>query len=191
MGPKIKPAQNRFLMIVALILNILTLINASEPIIVPRQEESVAIVTNEKRQNEIPKRIILDSVNIDLPVIESPFENGSWVASEHFASYAQGTSPLDSSYGNTLIFAHARSKLFKPIIKAKEGDVVRVYSESKIYYYKIVDREIVSPYNVEVLESPAKHIITLLTCVGVDDENRLLLQGELIGLSESKFKEVI
>lgn len=176
-------------MLIALLINLYFIISTSANKSTPPSTlvESVKI----KLDKEIPTRIIVSSVNIDLPVVESPFENGSWVADARFASYAQGTPPLNSEVGNTLIFAHARSKLFKPILNAKSGDIVNIYSQSKIYYYKIVDREIVSPYNVEVLKSPAKHIITLLTCFGDDDEYRLLLQGELIGLSENKHEEVI
>ena len=174
-------------MIIAFFINLAFILNSgsvSTPVSIVSKVPQIV-------REDIPKRIIVKSVNIDLPVIESPFEGGSWIASEHFASYAQGTSPLNSDNGNTLIFAHARSKLFKPLLKAKVGDLVSVYSDSQIYYYKIVDREIVSPYNVEAIESPAKYKITLLTCVGANDENRLLLRGELIGLNENKYKEVI
>lgn len=173
-------------MIISLLLRIFFAVSST---ITPVYVEATPVIVSIK--SEIPKRVIVNSVNIDLPVIESPFEDGSWIASEYFASYAQGTSPLNSEDGNTLIFAHARSKLFKPLLKAKVGDLISVYSDSKIYYYKIVDREIVSPYNVEAIESPANYKITLLTCIGVNDENRLLLRGELIGLNENKYKEVI
>ncbi len=192
MGPKRFLAQNRFLMIIALILKIafLALFNTNTTYISPIPETQI-IASKVNLESEIPLRVIVDSVNIDIPIQESPFENGSWIAHEDSASYALGTSPLNSETGNTLIFGHARSKIFKPLINAKLGDIVKVYSNSEIYFYKIVDREVVSPYNIDALESPANYKITLLTCIGKNDESRLLLRGELIGLNTEIFKEVI
>lgn len=175
-------------MLISILINLAFILNSTR---VETQKPLPVVKKQEIVKQEIPKRIVVKSVNIDLPVIESPFKDGSWIADEHYASYAQGTPALNSSNGNTLIFAHARSKIFKPIIETKEGDIINIYSQTKIYYYKIVDREIISPYNIEALKSHAKHIVTLLTCIGENDENRLMLQGELIGLSENKLEEVI
>lgn len=192
MGSKRFLAHDRYLMIIAFILKIafLILFNTDSSYISPIPS-SDKVASNINFRNEIPQRVIVNSVHIDLPIRSSPFENGSWIAHDDSASYAKGTSPLNSDDGNTLIFGHARSKLFKPLLNAKLGDTIKVYSNSEIYFYKIVDRQVVSPYNVNALESPAKYKITLLTCIGKNDENRLLLRGELIGLNKEISKEVI
>ena len=90
--------------------------------------------------------------------------------------------------GHRLGFPDTDSHLaFWDLNKLEDGDEFYITdSEGRKYTYKVFNKFIASPDNLAVLAPvDGKNIVTLQTCTLPDYTNRLLVRGELRGISES------
>jgi LPXTG-site transpeptidase (sortase) family protein len=131
------------------------------------------LLENVKKEN-VPVRILIPSVKIDLSVTTSNIVNGYWELSETTASYGLG-SGYPSQKGNTVIFAHAREGLFYNLKDVKKEDTIYVFSKDKWFKYKVNKITTVYPNQVEVIKPTKNEVLTLYTCTGFADEKRLVI----------------
>lgn len=122
----------------------------------------------------LPKRIIIPSCSIDLPVKPAPIVNGAWELSEDTASFGLGTVPPGKG-GNTVIFAHAKWPLFRPLRTIKKGAKVYVLTAETYYVYEVDKIKTVLPNQVEVIKPTEEETLTLFTCTGFADAKRLIV----------------
>jgi sortase A len=90
--------------------------------------------------------------------------------------------------GHRLGFPNTNSHLaFWDLNKLEEGDEFYITdSEGRKYTYKVFNKFIASPENLSVLAPvDGKNIVTLQTCTLPDYTSRLLVRGELQGITES------
>jgi len=90
--------------------------------------------------------------------------------------------------GHRLGFPNTNSHLaFWDLNKLEEGDEFYITdSEGRKYTYKVFNKFIATPENLAVLAPvDGKNIVTLQTCTLPDYTNRLLVRGELQGITES------
>ena len=127
-----------------------------------------------KASENIPVKIIIPEVNIDLPVVQAKVVDGYWEISEHTASYGDG-SGIPGQNGNTVIFAHARVGLFYNLKDVKTGDIVYVFTKNSLYRYKVNKIMAVYPNQTEVIKPTKDQTLTLYTCTGFSDEKRLVV----------------
>lgn len=140
---------------------------------------SIAIdpqLQNNTLTTEIPLRIVIPSVNIDLPITEAKIINGSWEVSETMASHGMGSS-YPGQEGNTVIFAHARAGLFLPLRNVKEKDIIYILTNSSWHRYELINIHEVTPENVEVIKPTVEETLTLFTCTGFADSKRLIVSA--------------
>lgn len=124
---------------------------------------------------DYPKRIIIPSVKIDLPVEPAKVINGVWEIHDNVANFGVGSSlPKDS--GNTVIFAHARWNLFLPLIKINKNDLISLETKDSHWFtYKVVDKKEVKPDQIEIIKPTNDRTLTLYTCTGFFDTRRLVV----------------
>src|SRR5204863_4213699 len=100
-------------------------------------EEPVQIENlNENQSGEIPTKIIIENLKIDIPIKEAKIVKGYWEVFPNVAGWGEG-SGRPGQTGNQVVFAHAREKLFLPLKKAKAGDIVKIETSSNSYFYEI------------------------------------------------------
>lgn len=126
-----------------------------------------------------PSRIIIPSLEIDLPVKEAKIVKGYWEVFADTAGFGLG-SAYPGEVGNQVIFAHARKGLFLPLRNAKIGQKIYVFAVEKVFNYQIEEIIEVMPNQIEVLASTSKTILTLYTCSGFSDSKRLIVKAKLI-----------
>lgn len=90
--------------------------------------------------------------------------------------------PLPGDRGNSVLAAH-RDTYFRHLSDLGQGDVILVRREGKLFTFKIMRREIVSPDDTSVLSSSRQPQLTLVTCyptywIGPAPE-RFILQAKL------------
>jgi LPXTG-site transpeptidase (sortase) family protein len=136
---------------------------------------SSALYANKVTEN-IPVRIVITRVNIDLPVVDAKVIDGYWELSENTASYGEG-SGVPGQSGNTVIFAHAREGLFYNLKDVKLGDIVYVFTKDKWFRYKVNKITAVYPNQIEVISPTKNQTLTLYTCTGFVDEKRLVISA--------------
>lgn len=84
--------------------------------------------------------------------------------------------------GNYCLAAHNNidTEIFKNLHKIEEGALVNVYTQSKMYTYKVTTKYNVKPTQTEVLDKPKdKKEITLITC-NYNATERVIVKGELV-----------
>lgn len=130
--------------------------------------------TQKPTLNNIPTRVIIPAVSIDLPVTISHLERGVWVPSETSASFGEGSaSPGENN--NTVIFAHAREGLFLPLRNVTIADTVYVFTKSAYYSYTVESIQEVNPLDVYTVKPTDDERLTLFTCSGFFDQKRLVI----------------
>src|SRR3989344_4048345 len=88
-----------------------------------------------EEEGELPNRILISDLKIDLPVKPAKIINGYWEVFPDTAAWGEG-SGLPGKPGNQVIFAHARYGLFLPLKSVKVGMKVTIKTISKEYTYK-------------------------------------------------------
>src|SRR5689334_5813924 len=78
------------------------------------------------------------------------------------AGHVPGTA-LPGQLGNVGITAH-RDTFFRPLRNIQMDDVVTVTTLQGVYHYRVVSTKVVSPQDVEVLDSAGGEVLTLVTC---------------------------
>lgn len=128
---------------------------------------------------EVPARIIIPQLNIDIAVKESQVVNGYWELSEDTASFGLGSSfPGDN--GNSVIFAHARNNLFGPLKKVSLKNKIYILSARHYFIYEVSEIKVVYPNQVEVVGPTKDERLTLFTCSGFFDNQRLIVIAKRI-----------
>lgn len=133
----------------------------------------------EVEENKLPKRIIIPTLSIDLPVRKSEIKGGYWEVFSDSAGWGDG-SGLPGETGNQVIFAHARAGLFLPLRKIEEGTSIYVLTQSGWYNYEVVQIKEVFPNETEVIESTDDERLTLYTCSGFVDTKRLIVTAKAV-----------
>jgi LPXTG-site transpeptidase (sortase) family protein len=126
---------------------------------------------------ELPDRVVIPSVKIDQLLKTSSISNGQWHVASQSASYlANSARPGENS--NIVIYGHNYKNIFTNLKHVKVGDSVEIYSEHQITTYRVTTRKIVAPTAIEIALPTAKETLTLYTCIGLLDSQRLVLTAE-------------
>lgn len=156
---------------------------AEMPIIRPIGSASdIKLAINEK-PSEIPLRIVVPARDINLAVVHSELENGTWVVPDHTAGFAEGSSYIDEPHGNTIIFAHARNGMFRNLLNTQIGDSITVMGHENVYTYRVHSIDKILPDEIDKVMSIGGEHLTLFTCEGINDQYRLLVKATRINVS--------
>ncbi len=175
-----KERKNILNKVIALIFIILAfMLLTGYPKFSPEKENKSPIQINEslysnKKSENIPIRIIIPKVDIDLPITKSKIVNGYWELSDTTASYGLG-SGYPGEKGNIVIFAHAKEGFFYNLKNVKDKDVIYVLTKNKWYQYKVNKITEVFPNKKEIIQPTKNETLTLYTCTGFFDEKRLII----------------
>jgi sortase A len=118
-------------------------------------------------------------LGIDLEVERSAIVDGYWKVYEDKAGWGEG-SGYPGQIGNQVIFAHARKGLFLPLQSIKVGENIYVLTDTSWFVYEVYERKEVNPNQTEVIEPTDEEILTLYTCSGYEDSNRLIVKARPI-----------
>lgn len=146
---------------------------ASEPVLVDSSLTSTIPQIFNVNKNP-PLRVVIPSLNIDLPVKESKIINGYWEVFPDSAGFGLGSAYPEEN-GNQVIFAHARIGLFEPLKNIKTGDKITVFTKNKWFTYQVSEIKEVLPSQTEVIAATSEPILTLYTCTGYSDSKRLIV----------------
>ncbi len=134
--------------------------------------------TNDKQKDKLPPvRIVIPSVNIDLPVKEAKVVKGYWEVFPDRAGFGLG-STYPGEIGNQVIFAHARTGLFLPLKKVKIKDKIFVSTKTKLFTYQVTTIKEVYPNNTDIIGMTDEKTLTLYTCTGFSDSKRLIVAAK-------------
>ncbi len=139
-------------------------------------------------------RIVIPSVGLDVPVIDSKINNILDFSSKDFDDDLMSwvvkypTTPVPWSNGNTLLFGHTSqewrknndySTVFNKLPEIKKWELISVVWEGKLYNYEMVGKEIVYPKWVENVYQKYQKIdedyLTLMGCYPLGSAKKRIL----------------
>lgn len=131
--------------------------------------------------SSLPVRVVIPKVGIDVPVSASQIVAGYWQVSSSTASYGMG-SGLIGQKGNAVIFAHDRLDQFLPLKSATIGTRIYVYTSKSWHVYVIKTKKKVAATDISVVAPTTSEMLTLYTCDGINDSERLIVQAAAAGI---------
>lgn len=167
----------------------LNLINQYQKITKVKLEESVQAVRaqtlelhddiNQKPvENKIPVQIEFPTLRHRVNVIPNRIVDGQWRVAETQANYLIGSGVIGDP-GNVVIYAHKRPMLFGSLTELHPGDRIIVRSRDITTEYIVSGASIVPPDQVDILADTSEQLLTLYTCNGWADEDRLVVKAKL------------
>lgn len=135
-----------------------------------------AIVKNQtKDESRSPVRVIIDDLNIDLPIFSAEINNGQWQTTSEGASYL-ASSPLPGNLGNSVIYAHNWYSLFGKLVNAKPKENIKIFFKDGISKdFTIAYTAIVPANQTHIIDPSYDRRITLYTCTGFLDSQRFVV----------------
>lgn len=138
-------------------------------------------VSGKSKDLPVIASVAVPDVGICLPIFKGLQNDGLY--------YGAGTlSPNQvMGEGNYGIASHRSDRadlLFTPLEEVTPGDKIYLTDLTNVYTYVVVWKEKIDPSSVEVLDDvPGKRLVTLLTCGDIYAMTRLVVQGELEGVT--------
>lgn len=138
-------------------------------------------------------KIIIPKLNVEAPIVTDAENNEEQVIQKALERgvvlYPNTGQP--GELGNQVIFGHSSNNLFNRgdykyvfalLNKMEKDDIIYINFNSKQYTYKVINKKIIKPTEVEVLnEQPVPALVTLITCDPPGSNvNRLVIQAEQI-----------
>lgn len=129
-------------------------------------------------EGDLPTRIIIPRVRIDLPVSATTIVDHQWQVSQTGASYLFG-SGVPGREGNVIIYGHNENRLFGPIRWLEKDDQIKLINKKEEeFVYRVLETKTVSPEETEVLAPTEAARLTLYTCAGFLDRERFVVVAE-------------
>jgi len=132
-----------------------------------------------------PRRIIIPSLSIDLPVVSQSYSQvkKTWPVSPASANYAVETALINNSQGQSLIYGHNNRSVFGPLLKIKPDTVVYVSTDNgHVFKYSYTGSQDISPRQTNIVadmkQEPAG--LKLITCDGPFFQYRHLMSFKLL-----------
>lgn len=121
-----------------------------------------------------PVRIIVKGLSIDLPVVPSRINGGSWETTSEGVSYLV-TSPVPGETGNSILYGHNWNNLLGDLVRIRPGDKITVvYKDTSKKTFTVELTGVVTPDQTHILSPTKDKRITLYTCTGFMDSKRFV-----------------
>jgi LPXTG-site transpeptidase (sortase) family protein len=138
-------------------------------------------------------RIKIDKIGVNAPIIWN-VENDKILDSLKDGVVHYKTSSMPGSRGNVFLIGHSSNyswiksdynTIFALLDKLVNGDRIEIFStDGRIYTYEVVDKKIVKPKNVEILDSTQEEILSVMTCWPIGTSiDRLVIQAKLVSIA--------
>jgi len=132
-----------------------------------------------------PNRILIPSLNIDLPVVSQSYSPAlkSWPVSPATANYATETALINNIHGQTLIYGHDIRSVFEPLLGLLPNAVVYVYTDNgHVFKYNYAGSHDVSPRQTTIVADMTKRPagLNLITCDGAYFQYRHVMNFKLV-----------
>lgn len=133
-------------------------------------------------------KLKISKIGIEAPIILDVNEESVLSSLEGGVAHIEGTAK-PGEIGNTFIVGHSSNypwakgdynHVFSLLDELVNGDIITIYYKNSYRDYKVIEKTIVKPDQVEIANSTDKEIISLMTCFPVGTTlKRLVVKAEL------------
>lgn len=119
--------------------------------------------------------IIINKINLSLPLYEASIKNGVWEASTLGVSHLS-TTPTPGNPGNSVLYGHNWPNLLGGLVNIQPGDIITIYFDNGgLEDFRVQLTQEVMSSQVSVLDQTDEPRITLYTCSGFLDSKRFVV----------------
>lgn len=136
-----------------------------------------------------PNRILIPSLNIDLPVVAQSYSTvtKTWPVAASTANYATETALINNTRGQSLIYGHSSRPVFGPLLDLKPGAIAYVYTNTgHLFKYSYTSSRDVTPTKTKIIPEMAQALtpgLKLITCDGPYFQYRHLMSFKFLQAS--------
>lgn len=131
-----------------------------------------------KNRAELPAKITIPDLKIDLPIEEGFIKDGVWQISEANASHLN-TSARPGEGGNIVVYGHNKRVIFGSLPYARIGAKITITDKNgKKYNYEVTNKLYASPDQVNLLYPTDYEQLTIYTCAGLFDSQRFIIKAK-------------
>jgi sortase A len=142
-----------------------------------------------QQENFSNNHIIIKKLGLDVPIVWDSPESDFLKNLQYGVVHYQGTSHPGQG-GNIFIAGHSSSywwergkysAIFSVINKLNNGDEIIITYNNKVFVYKVTDKFVVAPNQVNVMANTLTPTLTLMTCTPVGTAiNRLIVRAQQV-----------
>ncbi len=148
------------------------------------QYQSLSLARSQVSLNALQERTNVPyPVQITVPgkiqsAIETmPLVDNKWGVSNTKTAFLQ-QSARPGEVGNIILYGHNRPSILGNLHQVHVNDIIIVTtSDGSLYSYKVFNRAVTSPTQVELLQPTTREVLTVYTCTGFLDSQRLIVQA--------------
>lgn len=122
----------------------------------------------------LPSVLSIPNLSLTLPIVPAELDGNHWDTTTAGVSYLVST-PLPGSPGNSVIYGHNYPNLLGSLKQIKPGDEIVVNSQGALTRYVVTYTIIVPPSETSVYAPTTDTRLTIYTCIGLFDQNRLVV----------------
>lgn len=116
----------------------------------------------------------IPSAQIDLPVYTATISGTTWQTTKRGVSYLS-TSPFPGMSGNSVLYGHNWPNLLGNLHRVKPGDAIYITRRNATSRFVVRYVSVVSPHTSSVYAASEDTRLTLYTCTGFLDRERLVI----------------
>jgi sortase A len=125
-----------------------------------------------------PQTLTIPALGIAIGIKPGFIMNGQWSISPQYALHLT-TSSNPREGGNIVIYGHNKDTIFGRLPNAQiGGEVILTTADGQSYQYRIMQKAIVFPNQTELIFPTNHEVITIYTCTGFLDSQRLIIRAE-------------
>lgn len=131
-------------------------------------------------KGELPSEIDIPSINMKLPVEIGKIDNGVWQISYDHPTFLNA-SARPGTNGNIVIYGHNKKAIFGnlPYLSLEQKIYIKT-TDNKIYTYVAYQKDFVSPDRVDLVSQTNREELTIYTCWGLFDTQRVVIKAKPI-----------
>jgi sortase (surface protein transpeptidase) len=127
-----------------------------------------------------PIGLKITAIDLALSITPAEIENNKWQAFPNAISYLK-TTAIPGAKGNSVLYGHNWPNLLADLKKVKPGDNINIiYSDNSSKDFEVEYVTKVSPSETSILKDSPDNRITLYTCAGFLDSERLVVIAKLL-----------
>lgn len=138
---------------------------------------SPVVVAQAELRGATPTHITIPNLKVGLDITPTFIQDGIWQVSDTTAAYLESSARPEEG-GNIIIYGHNKRELFGPLRLIKLGDTINLTADDgKQYAYKVAEVRTVSPDAINEVMPTDYEVLTVYTCTGIFDSQRLVIKA--------------
>lgn len=127
------------------------------------------------QENQLPTGVAIPNISVWLPVYPALVNNSAWETTYKGVSYVTG-SAIPGNKGNAIFYGHNWPNILGNLSSIQVGDTIEiVFANNTKKNFAVTTIQVVSPDVVSILDQTDDNRITIYTCIGFLDSNRLVV----------------